>query len=302
MGSEVIKNYGAEGRQDLLLFDPDHVVIVGLDTPDGPEHPLWDERIKMPVDETDVLNVLAHGIIEPASVRRNGERRGKPIVEVLDGRQRTRWLREANKRLRKAGKDPMRLPATVKRGDDKQVTALQISANEIRKGDTPLVRAQKIKRYLDRGATEHEAAISAGVDRATVKNLLALLDCADEVQRAVEAGTIGATLAAKEFSGMPRADQRVALTKLIEAGVTKGAAAKETVRSIRQNGAAAVTVAPRKKMRPKPLLLRWRKALGAVDKPGRAKDDAAVARAVLAYVLGSDSALKDYPHLEEPLG
>src|SRR5512136_2177542 len=34
---------------DLFKFKPSELIIVGLDTEDGPEHPLYDDRIGLPV-------------------------------------------------------------------------------------------------------------------------------------------------------------------------------------------------------------------------------------------------------------
>lgn len=38
-------------RKQYWLLNPENLVIIGLDTNDGPEHPLWDTRIKLPIDK-----------------------------------------------------------------------------------------------------------------------------------------------------------------------------------------------------------------------------------------------------------
>jgi ParB family chromosome partitioning protein len=85
-------------RLNAFAVDPDNLIIIGLDTDDGPEHPLYDERVKLPLDESTVLNIMAIGVKEPVLVRKTD---GNP--EVVDGRRRTMHAREANRRLRELG-------------------------------------------------------------------------------------------------------------------------------------------------------------------------------------------------------
>lgn len=48
-------------RGQYFFCDPHTVTIIGLDTKDGPEHPLWDERINRPLDKNLVYDIQAHG-------------------------------------------------------------------------------------------------------------------------------------------------------------------------------------------------------------------------------------------------
>ena len=99
MGSDSKKLYGAEGRGELLLFDPNTLTIVS-----DKKHPLYDERATMPVDERLVESIMKSGVLEPVIVRRNGEdEKGRPIVEVVDGRQRVRAAIIANHRIGEQG-------------------------------------------------------------------------------------------------------------------------------------------------------------------------------------------------------
>src|ERR1044071_4250279 len=68
--------------------DPDDLVIIGLDTDDGPEHPLYDPRIKGDISEPEIRNVEYFGIITPVQVRRYDNR-----LEVVNGRGRVRKAR-----------------------------------------------------------------------------------------------------------------------------------------------------------------------------------------------------------------
>lgn len=209
MGSDSKKRYGAQGRGELLYFDPEVLVVVT-----DPSHTLWDERVKLPIDERLVTSIMSVGIIEPIVFRRNGEDdKGQAIAEVVDGRQRVRAARIANQRLREIGADPVRVPAVLRLGGDSDLFGVTITANEIRQNDTPLVRAKKLGRYLAGGRTLEEAAVTFGTTTTTLKTLLALLDCHDAVQKAVEAGKIGITHA-KMLSAFPREQQPAELDKL----------------------------------------------------------------------------------------
>lgn len=289
MGQNTVQSYGSKGRQDLLQFDPEDITLIN-----DKNHPLYDPRINLPVDESLVRNIMVHGIIEPIAVRKNGERNGQAVIECVVGRQRVKAAIEANKRLVAEGKQPIRVPATIKRGEDATLFGILISENEIRQNDGPLERAKKIQRFLDMGRSEEDASIVFGFTKQTVKAHLALLDCDKSVQHAVEEGRIGATLAAQEFSKIPREEQRTALEKLLENGTAKGVEAKEAVRRIR-NGESE----PKKKER----RVRGRKEIvNALKTLGKVQHrDAEVACAVLKYVLGAENSFASYAKIEQAL-
>lgn len=235
-GKNQVQATGSKGRQDLLRFDPEDLVIV-----DDPKNPLYDPRAKLPVDDALVRNIMVHGVLQPVILRRNGERPdGTAVMEVVAGRQRVKAAREANKRLHAAGAEEVLVPAIVKRGDDEMTFGVMVSENELRRGDSPIEKARKLQRYLDMGGGEDKAAVVFGVSRGTIRNLLALLDCDKSVQKAVEAGSITATLAATEFSKVPRDEQKAALDKLLASGgATKGSKARDNVRAVRSGGETA---------------------------------------------------------------
>lgn len=178
----------AKGKRDAYMFDPDDLVIVTDE-----KSPLYDDRSKLPIDEALVLNIMfapdgvPQGVLEPINVLRNAET-GK--VEVIDGRQRVKAAREANKRLKKQGLEQVRVPAMVQRANAHRAMGMLISANEHRQDDTPLGRAKKAQRYLDLGRDHKEIAVLFGISEASVKNLLSLLDAPTAVRNAVESGKI----------------------------------------------------------------------------------------------------------------
>jgi ParB family chromosome partitioning protein len=178
----------AKGKRDAYMFDPEDLVIVTDE-----KSPLYDDRVELPLDEALVLNIMfapdgtPQGVLEPINAMRNTET-GK--VEVIDGRQRVRAAREANKRLKKAGFEPVWVPAMLKRTNGQGAMGMLISSNEHRQDDSPLGKAKKAQRYLDLGRTEADIAVLFGISAASVKNMLALLDAPAAVRNAVEAGKI----------------------------------------------------------------------------------------------------------------
>jgi ParB family chromosome partitioning protein len=226
MGSDVTKAYGAEKRTDMLMFDPDKLVIV-----DDPTHPLHDPyRIVEKPAEAFILNIVALGVKEPVLVRLNGRRKdGSPVVEVIDGRQRVMAARAANKILKKRGEEPLRVRAITEKGDDATMLATMIALNEHRKADSLLAKAKKLQRYMSLGRDLEEGAMHFGVSVTAARQWLTLLDCDDEIQSAVQAGTIAGSTAMK-LAALPRSDQKKALADMIASGATKGASAEAAVR------------------------------------------------------------------------
>src|SRR3954471_14130892 len=94
-----------EGAKRSVLFtvDPDtDLQVPGIDFECGPEDPLYNPRNQDPVDEMLVESIMRNGVLEPIGT----VKRERGIV-VHFGNQRTRAAREANKRLRAAGKEPI---------------------------------------------------------------------------------------------------------------------------------------------------------------------------------------------------
>mgnify|MGYP001568317085 CR=1 FL=1 len=287
MGSDAKKAYGAAGRDELLWFEFDKLVLV-TDT----SHPLYDERVHLPLDEAMVLNIMQNGIIEPGVVRKNGHREdGSPVVEIVDGRQRYKCGKEADRRLRLEGKEGIRYPAVRRQGDSVDLFGVMISANEIRKGDDSIVRAKKLARYLATGKSKAEAAIAFGVTQSTVKNLLELLDLHPDVQKAVEGG-LPITIA-KELSSVPQEEQPGKLAELVASGNVSGTRGIEAAKEIRRGRAPA---SDKVRMMSRPKVEAWKKALKKLE--GR---DVQIALAVVDRLLGREKALSDYPKLEATL-
>ena len=192
-------------RLNAFSFNPKELVLVEDET-----DPLFDPRIKMPLDDALVKNIMFQGIIEPVVITK---RDGQAIV--IAGRQRVRAAREANKRLEEMGKEPLNVPCVVRRGNEADLFGVSISENENRQDDSPLGKAEKCARYLSMGKSEEEAALTFGVSKQCIQSWLKLLECSAPVRKAVEEGKIAATAALK-LSPLPYKEQQETLQGLME--------------------------------------------------------------------------------------
>jgi ParB family chromosome partitioning protein len=198
-------------RTDLFLMDPAQLTIIGLDTPDKENHPLYDSRIHLPLDEAMVKNIMTFGVLEPVLVRKNGEN-----IEVLDGKQRVRHAREANKRLEAQGSKPLRISVLApKRESDKNLAGIMVSANEIRRSDEWVQRAEKALKLLNFGYTKPEIANLFNVSMATVTQWLMFFDLDETIKAKIVNGDLApstATLLAK-FSHEQQKEELLKLEK-----------------------------------------------------------------------------------------
>lgn len=209
MGSDQKATLGAQGRSDQFSWDPDDLIII-----DTPGHPLYDERIRLPVNEALVETFLA-GMpqIEPIRVRYNGRdaKTGKPIVEVVVGRQRVRAMREANRRLLAENPKAQKLlvRGEIVRSDDMKLRAIKVIENEQREADPPIVKAQKAQELLDAGYDVRQVATFMAVTPQTVtKTWLPLLNLNEEVRRELVKGSMS-TQVALELATIPREEQTI---------------------------------------------------------------------------------------------
>lgn len=291
MGKSSKQASGAIGQGNLLFFAPEQLVVVK-----DKNHPLYDKRGEEPPDEAMVLSIMAHGIKVPVSLRHNGYRdqaQSDPIIEVVAGRRRVTAAIEANKRLKAAGGEAVRVPAVMVRGDQSSLIGTLIMENELRKEDTPLQRAEKLQRYLNTGRTVDEAAIVFGVTKPTIANYLKVLELHPKVQKALENNNLPFNVV-KELSVMPQEEQPAALEKLVEAGATKGAKGVEAARNVRNGKTAEASKTLR--MMAKPTIQQWANKLKKAE--GK---DAEIAYAVLSRILGHERALSNQPRVREAL-
>lgn len=199
--------------------DPDDLIIVGGDTPDR-KSSIYDERVDLQVKESLVLNIMAYGVLVAVLVRKNAH----DECEVVDGRQRVRAAREANRRFREAGRDDecIRVPIIVKKAESSQLAGMMVSANENRQDDTPLAKARKASRLLALGRTEDEIAVIFGVTPQTIGNWLKLLDLTPELLGQVEQGNVSAYQAMQVADAPANVQEKIADKAKKGGGVKRG--------------------------------------------------------------------------------
>lgn len=178
-------------RGTIFKMRPGELTIIGVDTDDGPEHPLYDPRIKLPLDEALVKNIMVNGVIEVIKATKEGDR-----LLVWDGRRRDLHAREAERRLIEQGlATELRVGVLVSQDTQANLFDKGLSANRFRVDDGILSSARSAQKSIDLGGTVESVSVKMGVSDQTVRNWLGLLGLQVKVLAAVEQGRIGATVA-----------------------------------------------------------------------------------------------------------
>lgn len=220
-------------RGTFFKMDPGELTIIGLDTQDDETHPLYDPRIKAAVDENMVKSIYTYGVLEPIIITKRDDK-----VVVVDGRRRVIHARLAAKRQTDAGETSLRIPCILDKDTDAKLFAKSRVANSGRLQDGAMMNARAAKRMVDMGTSVEECAVAFGVSDQSVRNWLALLGLAPEVQQAITEQELKAT-AALQLVNLTVEQQRETLSEL---KADAAAGKKTTVGSARkkaQNKAGA---------------------------------------------------------------
>ncbi len=146
-------------------------------------------------------SIRTHGVLQPLVVRQVGER-----YQLVAGERRLRAAREAGLQS---------VPVTVMDFNDQQILEAALIENIQRSDLNPIEKAQGFKDYLTRYRMTHEQlATRLGLGRATITNLVALLELPAELQEAVRVGQLS-TGHAKILKGINDPARQVALGKEI---------------------------------------------------------------------------------------
>lgn len=249
-------------RQEVKMYDPNKVVIIGIDTDDGPEHWGYDEESnKTKLLEADVKFTYKRGIIQNVLGRRDGD-----TIVIVAGRGRTRQLREANKLRDGDGLPPWFLPVKIVRGDMREMIALKHGENSHRREQSPFALAQRAYE-LSQHFPEEEAAIEMGYGIAQFRSFLKLLDAGPAVKKAVLAGNLTQT-AAIELTSLSEAEQTKQLASIMATAEATGE--KPTIRDVKAKIREAKGKAPLETP-----ATRIKKVVGILEKleDGASKDD-----------------------------
>ncbi len=122
-------------------------------------------------------SIKAHGVLQPLVVRPLGDR-----YQLIAGERRLRAARAAGLHA---------VPVRVVDFDDQQVLEAALVENIQRADLNPIEKAHGFKDYLDRYKMTHDQlARRIGLGRASISNLVALLELPAEVQEAVRTGQL----------------------------------------------------------------------------------------------------------------
>ncbi|ASJ76876.1 ParB/RepB/Spo0J family partition protein [Granulosicoccus antarcticus] len=171
-------------------------------------------------------SIKAEGLIQPIIVR--------PFAgafELVAGERRWRAAQLAGM---------AEIPAIIRDMPDKSVAAVSVIENIQRKDLNPLEEAAAFERLCDEFGMTHKAvAESVGRSRASVTNLMRLLELHDEVKVLVDKGELEMGHA-RAILGAPRDRQHALAKEVIKNGLTVRAVEK-MVREIAEEGSEAPT-------------------------------------------------------------
>lgn len=185
-------------------------VRTGQEKPDGPEHPLYQDRAFRKIPEDRLLNYRYYGIQEPITVQVDGD-----DYLVVDGRGRTIGGRLVEAQQKAAGEaTTILLKVIVAKVPDEDLYGLAEALN-IHDVDDTLAHAKSCQRMMNMGSSLEKIAMTKGVSQQTIRNWLGLLSAAPEVIAAVKAGEATPTVAV-QLATLPKVDQVVVLAELKE--------------------------------------------------------------------------------------
>lgn len=241
-------------RTDLWVADPiTELCIIGgqnpdfklppeewgdLDTEDDDTHALFDERVGEPMEDWFINSVDYKGVDTPIIIAKVGE-----LACVVEGRKRVRAARIVNRRREKQGEPLLKVNCLVKRTTEVGLMATMITGNMIRSEESPETAIAKLKRLLDRGVSEEDAAHIFGKSVVTLKGWIAYDDNAiASVKKAVDSGRVSQT-AASHLAKLEPEKQKAALDDLLSAPAgtkisrrTAKIAAKRTTAPTKEEG------------------------------------------------------------------
>jgi ParB family chromosome partitioning protein len=174
-------------------------------------------------------SIRAQGIVQPIVVRPDGNH-----FELVAGERRWRAAQLAG--LQK-------IPAVVRELDAKSAAAIALIENIQREDLNPLEQAQAFFRLIEEfDLTHQQVADSVGRSRATVSNLLRLLDLAEPVKQQVNQGLLDMGHA-RALLALIRHDQ-IEIAKLV---VNRGLSVRETELLVKKTLATQTPVTAKSK-------------------------------------------------------
>ncbi len=199
-------------RSNIYNVDPATLVLVF-----DKKHPLYDDRVHLPIDEGMVASIIAKGVIQPIIVRKNGTQ-----YEVSAGRQRTKNAVEANKRIVAEGGTPRKVPIIIRNENDSSASSTNSITNYAVQQDDVITRAEKANDARMRfGKSDAELAVDFHVTVNTIQTWAKLDELTEVVRKAIRENNISFTVAVDNLCDVPREEQFEVLSKLMASAPAK---------------------------------------------------------------------------------
>jgi ParB family chromosome partitioning protein len=194
-------------------------------------------------------SIRKNGILQPIVARRQGER-----LEIISGERRWRAAQKAGLAS---------VPVVIRENvTESEMLELAILENVQRVDLNPIEKARGYRRLIDEfGKTQEDVAKGVGQDRATVANLLRLLDLPEEMQDAVQRSSISGGHA-RALLSVPDPIRR---KLLFERVLRDDLSVRDVERLAGESGARRKPIARRRSSIPvwiSELEERWRRRLG----------------------------------------
>lgn len=176
----VVKTEGTKSSRNFA--DPKDLVIIGLDTDDGPSHMLYDNRNKIPVDEALARSIGKFGVMEKVKVRKDGN-----DLVVVSGRQRTRAARWWNKFAIENNLKTVRVPYEFEFVSMEEGGRRNRVSNAYRTDEPTWMKAQTVIDCYKNGESEEDLAEDMKVSVQQIKVWMQWALIHPKVQDAVRA-------------------------------------------------------------------------------------------------------------------
>lgn len=155
--------YGYEGVLDAPSYNPDKVVLI-----EDPTHLLFDPRVRRPADPKLVAWILENERV-PGEITIYFDKDLGPLV--VNGRQRTRAAREANRIRSEKSLPPVLLRTDKRRFASMQEAAEAIEILNLGFASTTEEQAEKVRLWLSRDYPREKIAEMLGLTVGKVKRL-----------------------------------------------------------------------------------------------------------------------------------
>lgn len=196
-------------RDNTEFVSPYDLTIIGLDTENGEDHSLYDDRIFLEVDEDLIKNIAYYGVQHPVLVQSDEEK-----LIVVDGRQRVRAVRRLWDQAQASGSIPVKVPIRRVDAPENILSGIMISTNELRRDDDMLAKAAKAHRMFRQVGNLSEVALAFGKSEQAIRNWLVMAEADTRLHEAIRAGKIAFT-PALEIARLTKSEQRVQVEALL---------------------------------------------------------------------------------------